>query len=229
MSSKGLIFIGGGGNAEESKTLDKNFITSLSNDRLLYIPLALEPKTDGYNSCLTWLTNSLKPLTDHHLDIKMLSNIQDISHFKLENFSAIYIGGGNTYKLLNLFHSSGFDSQLIKYHLSGGTIYGGSAGAIILGNDIGIVSEENNQNFTWEDGLNLLSDHSILCHYKESKINNVFEYIGEKNKKVIALPERTGIKIVNNNALVEGYEPAILFDTNNDIKVYKPGSEFMLI
>jgi len=49
----------------------------------------------------------------------------------LQKYDTVYIGGGDTFKLLKLIRESGFDEKLLRYYKSGGAIYGGSAGAII--------------------------------------------------------------------------------------------------
>jgi len=55
-------------------------------------------------------------------------------HFK--TIETIYIGGGNTFKLLKELKESGFDKELLKFIKEGKPVYGGSAGALILGKNI---------------------------------------------------------------------------------------------
>jgi len=53
----------------------------------------------------------------------------------------MYIGGGDTVKLLKEVHKVSFDEYLRKIAQKGIPLYGGSAGAIILGEDIRTTPE----------------------------------------------------------------------------------------
>ena len=50
----------------------------------------------------------------------------------MANYSAIFIGGGNTFKLLKGIKDRGAFSKLKDFINNNGIIFGGSAGAIIL-------------------------------------------------------------------------------------------------
>ncbi|MED3960953.1 Type 1 glutamine amidotransferase-like domain-containing protein [Niallia taxi] len=89
-------------------------------------------------------------------EIKMWT---DLSNRTLENqkqFSAIYIGGGNTFSLLNAIRISRLDKALEEFIENEGVIYGGSAGAIILGSNIMACAhmDANNANLQNFEGLN---------------------------------------------------------------------------
>ncbi|MEX2460688.1 MAG: Type 1 glutamine amidotransferase-like domain-containing protein [Paenibacillaceae bacterium] len=81
----------------------------------------------------------------------------------LKEYSSIFIGGGNTYKLLHEIRKARFDEVLNSFIDEGGIVYGGSAGAIILGKNIQTCShlDINDINIADFEGLNKFNGYSI--------------------------------------------------------------------
>lgn len=121
----GKLFLSGGGDEMQTFELDEIFLKSVN--KILYIPLAW-PNND-YKSCLKWFSNAMNQ--HKRVEIQMLTDLND--DINLKDYDAVYIGGGNTFKLLKAMKDSGFDKKLFDYYNSGGTVYGGSAGAVIWG------------------------------------------------------------------------------------------------
>ncbi len=129
------IIVAGGGNAEDSRPLDETCVRLLSADGpLLYLPIAMNPRERSYESCLDWLRSVFSPLGLHN--IVMWTDLADKADAALQPFVGVYIGGGNTFKLLHSLKHTGFMNVLRRFIERGGIVYGGSAGAIILGRDI---------------------------------------------------------------------------------------------
>ena len=124
----GKLFLTGGGDEKQSFEIDKIFLKNIKS--VLYIPIAW--KNENYEGCLKWFKESM--LKHKKIRINMLTNLY--RRVTLSNYDAVYIGGGNTYKLLKKIKDSHFDKKLIRYYQNGGTVYGGSAGAIIWGKDV---------------------------------------------------------------------------------------------
>lgn len=101
---------------------------------------------------------------------------------------------------------------------------GGSAGAIIFGEDIESCAWDDKNNIQLENttGFDVLQGVSLLCHYtnheKERDAENT-EYLLElsKKRKVIALPEEVTLFISGNHIEVIGFRPYYVFE--NGIKV----------
>jgi len=90
------LFLSGGGSREKSKEIDGAFIQAVGKDKpVLYIPLARDPP---YDTCLDWILNNFAPF--NFKNIKMILSARDIKEINLEDYSGIYIGGGDTYRLL---------------------------------------------------------------------------------------------------------------------------------
>lgn len=221
----GNLFLSGGGDKEQTKVIDQTFIEQINpNKPILYIPIALVGAVP-YEDCLKWITGIFNPMGLKN--ITMWTDLKNKTSNDLKQFSAIYIGGGNTFRLLKDLRHSKFDKVLMEYIKGEGVIYGGSAGAIILGANIMTCAhmDPNNVNLQDYDGFNLVSDYSIWCHYQVENDNLIRSYIENYKRSVIALPEETGIFFSNEGIKVIGTSPAYIFK-NEDRKVVLP-SEFI--
>ncbi len=229
MIKKGKLFISGGGKAEDSFLLDREFVNSLKNKRILYIPIGLERDFIGYEGCYDWINTTLSVHSNYPLNITMWIDLSNKKTNNVQGFDAIYLGGGrNTYKFLQLIYDTKFYDILIDFIDKGGFIYGGSAGAIIMGKNIATVSEENNNNYTCEKGLGFVGNYSLLCHYDSTQDEKIKKYINSYKIPVIALPENSGLVIEENNVLVLGYSKIIIFDLKVNKIFIKPNHTFIL-
>jgi len=72
----------------------------LAGKRILYIPRAMHP--DKYSSCFEWIQNTF-PANEGY-EVHMISEQEYMENNKdyLDKYDGIYIGGGNTYRLLKL-------------------------------------------------------------------------------------------------------------------------------
>lgn len=199
MKKDGKIFISGGGNKEQTQKFDELFFNELtSNSKILYIPVALDRDHKGFESCFDWFASVINfHQGNKELDFEMILNEDDVP--SLKNFDAVYIGGGDTYKLLNYIYAKELNTKLNEYLENGGLIYGGSAGAIILGKDIRTVEEENNKNYPFYEGLNLLSGYSIKCHFLDSDLYTLTQRANNYGLKILALPEESGVIFSSRN------------------------------
>lgn len=223
------IFLSGGGGSDDSVLLDKEFIKELRvHKKLLYIPVAMDQNFLTYESCYDWIIKTIGDISDDFIDIVMWTDLKNKKIDDLSKFDAIYIGGGNTFNLLQVINDTSFIQPLKDFILSGGVVYGGSAGAIILGKSINTVSEENDNNYHYEDGLDVINGYSIICHYQGSLDKKIIEYIEKYKNPVIALPERTGLIVGNKQAAVYGFESAVLFEVSMNKKKLSVGSTLPL-
>lgn len=172
------LFLNGGGAGASLNAVYKMWAEGLDERKsILYIPLAMQ--SDRYDGCLKWIIGELK---DFKLKISMVRSALELSLTDLTDFSGIFIGGGNTFKLLKGLKEQNMTNKIKDYLLSGGSIFGGSAGAIIFGKDIyscALVDDNSKIGLTDTSGLNYINNISLLCHYmsdyQESKKN--IEYL----------------------------------------------------
>lgn len=220
------IMLAGGGSAEDSQPLDKVFAAWTGRGgRMLYLPIAMSgnPHTD-YASALDWVSGVFQPLGVG--EIEMWAGLEGYAREELSGFDAVYIGGGNTFLLMELLRSSGFDRHLSEYAARGGAIYGGSAGAVVLGRNVLTAShlDPNEVALTDTRGLDLARGHAIWVHYREEDDPLIYEYIHKYMIPVLALTERGGVGIEGERIIAWGHEPSYRF-TRRRKREIKPGEQ----
>lgn len=226
-NNKGTIYLSGGGNWDKTVTIDTYFLNHLPEKKIMFLPIAKETDLNGHFDCHEWLKSKLNKISQKAPDIELELDIYKYKN--LEQFSAIYIGGGNTYRLLALVNTSNFTKVLRDYIYGGGTVYGASAGAVILGKDISTYAEENRKyNYPESSGLSLVGNYSIRCHYKDSDKGIVKEYISRKNNPALAVPIGVAVIVKNSSIFVIGSEPIIVFYSNGREEKVFPGSSVEL-
>ncbi len=196
------LFLCGGGCGEQTRLTNIKFNEVVDHIKpLLYIPFAWSD--DTYEGCLEFLESELAEVDIPSIEI--VKSIEELENKDLSNYSSIFIGGGNTYKLLKMLKESTSYHSLIDFANNGGIIYGSSAGAVILGKDINIISEmdPNEVELTDTTGLNLIDGISIFPHYTNKKSKLTEEENEERHNRytqsiinfsltigeVIAIPE----------------------------------------
>ncbi|MDD4187432.1 MAG: Type 1 glutamine amidotransferase-like domain-containing protein [Bacilli bacterium] len=127
------IFLCGGGSGERAGEAMKTFGEIIDKKKpLLYIPLAMNE--ERYPECLVWIKSEMKLIGIKN--IHMIVNPKELINVNYNDYCAIFLGGGNTYKLLNDIKSSGAFNKIKEYIENDGIVFGGSAGAIIFGKNI---------------------------------------------------------------------------------------------
>lgn len=214
------IFLCGGGSGKIIKEATIKFGSLIDKKKpLLYIPLAMEEYR--YDSCLEWIKGEMSLI--NVTNIEMVTSGKELSEKVLEDYCAIYIGGGNTYKLLKDIKESNSFEKIQKYINNDGIIFGGSAGAIIFGKDIDSCKKQDPNNVELKDtkGFDVLSGYSLLCHLsRDDKVkfdrDKNSEYLLEfsKNNKTIYLPDDDTIFVNNNEITLIG---------DSDYRIYENG------
>lgn len=222
------IYLSGGGNEKQSFPLDKFFFDTLPiNGRFLYIPIALRGHK-LYSTAHLWMKN----VTELHerTDVQF-ETVDDPSKYNLEvikEFDGIYIGGGNTWSLIQEIRESGFADVLIRYIEAGGQVYGGSAGAIIMGKRIDTHDDENKIGLQDVSGFNLLNNFSVACHFKDEQNDRFKAWVSDHNLPIVCLPEETGLVIESGVALCVGTKPCVIYFSNGTKKEVSPEVSFDL-
>ena len=216
------IFLNGGGGAADSIYLDRKFASELDTKKpLIYIPIAMEP--ERWDNCSIWIRSVFFPLGVKKIEI--LTDLNDVNEKALDDSAGIYIGGGDTVKLLREICKTGFDQYLKKYTARGKPIYGGSAGAIILGKDIRTAPEAKCLDEKSSTGLNILFGFSVYCHYVPSQKQIVKGIQKALKCPLIVLPENSGVFIKDNEFEVLGLAPAYIFTDKKEFVLQAQASE----
>ncbi len=217
------IFLNGGGCGEQTKNEYELFVQSLGNKKnILYIPLAMD--YHKYDCCYSWISGEFSRFPN--VKITMIRSSKELSEINLKEYSGIFIGGGNTFKLLKDLKANGNMEKIKDYLQAGGVVFGGSAGAIIFGKDIKVCDlVDDNSEIKLEDttGFDLLDGISILCHYNnnDTDTQNNIEYIKKLagNNTVLYIPEENTIIIKDDEIEVLTYRDFVYINGKNVLKI----------
>ena len=212
------IILGGGGHGEQTVITNKLFESLIdSNKPILYIPLAWEHYDEGYQNCKKFLIGEFSNIK--HGEIEVIQSADEILDKNLFDYSAIFIGGGNTYKLLKNLKDSGAFEKIKQYTDNGGIVYGGSAGATIFVKDINsnFYMDTNNVDLKDTSGFNSLFGFSLTVHYtnqSEENHKHATEYITKysMHEPIIALPEEDSLYTDGKIVKIVGTSPWYIFN-----------------
>ncbi len=192
----GIIFLSGGGDAEDSTEIDRVFVQRLPGPRILYIPVGLIRGYAGYDGCFEWLHATLARHAAVPLTIRMWVHLaHKAEQLSTENFDGVYIGGASsTYRLMRELRRFNIDAPLAEYIKHGGIVYGGSSGAVIFGQRIDVTGDEKRGPADSDArGLGFLGGYSIFCHFDASYAERLSSAACQWNTKIAAISEKTGL------------------------------------
>lgn len=223
------IILGGGGSGEQTTDSNKLFESLIDPTKpILYIPLAMEPYR--YDDCMVWINGEFSNIK--HGEFVMVRSADEIRDHKLTDFAAIFIGGGNTYRLLDCLKDSGAFEQIQEYLDNGGVVYGGSAGAIIFGKDIDacLYMDTNDVDLGNTIGFNALFGCSMTAHYTNqnpamTELATTFLNQYSHREPVVALPEEDALYTDGNIVMVVGSRPWYIFD-GGTVKQFEPNAKY---
>ncbi len=212
--NQGLLFLSGGGGAQDSVEVDSLFVRSLPKKAtILYLPHANAKQSDDYSPSIQWLTATLNNVNHlgKSISIDTPLNLELVE--SIDKYDAIYIGGGNTYRLMHILRKTGLDTRIKRYVQSGGRVYGGSAGAIIFGRTIASAKDARvGYESSPPDGLDLLGGLSLLCHY--NKDDSTLVSLESQDHPTICLYENSALYVNNSVITSIGKAHDILLPNN---------------
>ena len=213
------LFLCGGGCGKQIVDAMHKFEGMIDESKpILYIPLAMNE--NRYDGCAEWFAGEIKNINFGKFE--MVRSSLELSQKNFDDYSALFIGGGNTFKLLSDINQNGNREKILDYLKNGGIVFGGSAGAIIFGKDINtcLYDDGNKVGLKNTSGLNLLNGFSILCHLSPKSLSKNMKQLkafSQKNK-VIYLPEESVI-------FVNGKRPSLI--GNSKYVVFNRGKYFV--
>jgi dipeptidase E len=189
-----LVLIGGGdiGRANtkyETKEIDEEIVRLANKDRpnFLFIGLA-SSFADSYYKVIKDIYKNLGCETGK-ISNKTLTHIEVVEK-KINDADIIYIGGGNTVKLVNTLKETGMDKMLYNALKRNCVLAGISAGAITYLkyglSDVEIM-DGTSDNYVKVDGLGFL-DYMFVPHFSSvPKKKEDLEKVLKENKNIKAL------------------------------------------
>jgi len=218
------LILSGGGKGKQTRKIDSLFFEFVKNKKVVFIPHSREK--EEFENSLNWITENLF-LPFKHDKFEMWTKLDDKSIKDLYDVEGIIIGGGNTFRLLKELKDSKFIETLRKFIEDDKIVYGISAGAIILTKNIITANpiDENKVQLVDLNGMNLLNERDIFCHYEEKYDKEIFKIIEKENIEIIGLPEGVGIYLENFSNKIIGSNSAFLFSRKGNKKELKVEKE----
>ena len=208
------VIVAGGGSAEDQWPIDQQFASWLDpHDSILYLPIAMQDQQaqDAYADSWEWIHQTLAPFG--RTNIHMWTSLAGKTAHDLAQFDAVYIGGGNTYWLLHQLRVHRLEAALGNFIRRGRPVYGGSAGAILLGRDIQTCAhlDDNAVGLIDTHGLDMLCGYAIWCHYQPGDVQRIAAFMAAQAMPVLALSERAGVCRDGSRLTAVGYEAVTCF------------------
>ncbi|MGK5680333.1 Type 1 glutamine amidotransferase-like domain-containing protein [Actinoplanes sp. URMC 104] len=217
------IFLGGGGSEDDEALLwDEVFRTG---GRVAVWPFA-QPRRQ-WRAIEQWLAGALARRGNFAIDLP--GDATGGPGELLETADVLVIPGGNTFDLLAALWKRDLVGALTDFAVRGGNVYGGSAGAILLGADIAIagVLDRNDTGSSETRGLDLLGGHVVFPHFDPSAPSAAREWARTHDVPVLAIPETAGVVVDGAQARNAGPSPVEVF-TPAGGRAYAPGEVWSL-
>ncbi len=194
----------------DSKKIDDIYKGMLKEKRILYIPRAMYP--EKYDSCYEWIQNIFPENEGYEVHIVSEKEFESNKSY-INEYDGMYIGWGNTYRLLKLIQDTNFSDIIQGFLENDKPIYGWSAWAIIMGKEIHTAADMNAVKLSLEEtmGFNMCKWYSLVCHCDDKESNEIIDYVQHYQIPVIALPEWTWLIYNNDIYSIQWEKSAYLF------------------
>lgn len=207
----GNVYLGGGGSSEQEARLWEEAFHA--DESVVIWPFA-HATIGARESSITWMRSALAPYALRSVEAWTDSHIEDRA---LSGVDVVCIPGGNTFTLLHELRSTGL-LRLLREHLrDGGRLYGGSAGAVLAGADIGIavVADPNDVGLSDTGALDLFNGMDVLPHYTAHDREMARAHAALTGRPVLCLPEASGVILDGGRLRNVGPETIELVDGKN--------------
>lgn len=186
---RGSIYLGGGGSeADEAPLWSEAFPVGAT---VAIWPFA-QTSAEKRQGAIDWMSSALNAMG--HYSIQAWE-VPEASSEALDDVDVVAIPGGNTFRLLEELVSSGLIDVLRGHIDAGGAVYGGSAGAILAGRDIGIASSADTNDTRLDSfrALDYLDGLDVLPHYTAAAEHMARAHSLNTGRSVLCLPETSGV------------------------------------
>jgi dipeptidase E len=197
-----IIAIGGGSiDSGETLPIDREIVEEAGKDepKALFLPTASEDSSGYIEAFHETYENRLGCEVDV-LNLTKKNYTEEEIKEKITDSDFVYVGGGNTKEMLEVWREKNVDTYLKQAYNTGTTMSGLSAGAICWfesgHSDSESYEEDDNWDFIKVEGLNLIKNVIFCPHYHQENREASFEEMMYDN------PEMTGL-VVDNNAAVK--------------------------
>ena len=157
------------------------------------------------HECEDWLRATFDPLGVSRIDTWPDLNERDLE--ELTQAGGLYIGGGNTFRLLDELQRANAREILLAVQ-SSLPIYGGSAGAAVLGATIETIChlDPNDVGLETLTAMDLLGGASVWVHYEPADHERIEEFLRRQDETLLfALPTDGGVVVDGQSVRSAGF------------------------
>jgi dipeptidase E len=212
----GLVFLGGGGSEADEAALWAEAFPARS--RVVIWPFA-HRAADDRRAAGAWATAALLAIGVADVDVWGTTepHVDRPRHDRpgpdrprhdrpgvrgrrdLDGVDVVAVPGGNTFDLLQALREAGLLQVLRAHLLGGGALYGGSAGAVLAGADVGLAraADPDDVGTTDSRGLDLVHGHDVLPHWTDDQEAVARRHSRASGRPVLAIPERGGVVVAS--------------------------------
>lgn len=202
------------------------------DDKIAFVPYALKDY-DGYT------TKVSTAFAEMGYNIQSVHTLKDPNEL-LNNSSvkAVFVGGGNTFRLLSELHKQNIFSTLKNLVGNKGLKYiGSSAGSnmacptIKTTNDMPIMLPPNfNALGLVEFQINphFVPGNMVPGHMGETRETRISEFFEENTTPVIGLTEANWITVDGEKIVVHGERDAFIFEKDKELRMWKPETQLVI-
>ena len=200
----GRVFLGGGGTeADEAALWDEAFP---AGSRVVIWPFAHRAAVDR-RAAGAWAATALLAIdvadvdvwvtTEPGVDRPRLDQLVVRRRRGLDGVDVVAVPGGNTFDLLQALREAGLLDLLHAHLLRGGSLYGGSAGAVLAGADVDLAraADPDDVGTTDTRGLDLVHGHDVLPHWTDDQEAAARRHSRASGRPVLAIPESGGVVV----------------------------------
>jgi len=173
-----------------------------------------------------WLRDNLDLLgVNYRLDTWQALGDHEPAELDSARVDLLFVGGGNTFRLLDQVKRYGFIDPIRRFWADGGDYYGGSAGAVLACEGIEIADghDPNEPGLLDFTALGLLSGAAVLPHFTEDQLDGASRWATTRHATVLGLPESAGLRCRAGKATVIGSGQVTRL-THHRIERFGPGS-----
>lgn len=210
-----IIAIGGGEIADkETFEIDKRIVEEAGeNSHALFIPTASED-AEGYVETFREIYGEELGCKTSILKLVEEEPTQQEIREKIENADLIYVGGGNTRKMMEIWRKRNVDRCLKQAYGEGTVLSGLSAGAICWfeyghSDSESFETEEDDWDFIQVKGLGMVENIVYCPHYHSESREEDFREMMSRN------PDMTGLAVDDNAAIEVGEETFRVIKSGN--------------
>ncbi|MBI5733800.1 MAG: dipeptidase PepE [Candidatus Kerfeldbacteria bacterium] len=223
----------GSGYLEHCSGALQKFLGPMAADELvIFIPYALKDH-DGYGK------KAADAFTAMGYNLVSAHTLQNSSHNLLHNprVKAVFVGGGNTFRLLRELETRHLLGAIKNYAQSGGKYIGSNAGSnmacpsIKTTNDMPIVQPlkfDALELVDFQINPHFVPGNLVPGHMGETRETRINEFHEENDTPVIGLTETNWITVDGKEATLHGKKDAFIFERNKELRMWQPETVLQL-